>query len=168
MTTKEINTTDLTLTWDEFEEKFNPIQNIVTKREEFNGWIFETYDQDINYIHDYNNNRPDHVWTIIDAGVIQIVSGYHFVNRLGYVITAKPFDPAIYYSVIDPEDIEDFKDEEYCGEVEEYLSENFGLDLTDLDLDKDSLSIERANNITPADLVESYAIKYDLTSNKSL
>lgn len=39
---------------------------------------------------------PDRVWTMVegDNGNLYISQGYHRVNRMGYIITALPYDPA--------------------------------------------------------------------------
>ena len=50
--------------------------------------VFETYGDDIAFVGTQNNR---HVWTLLDDdnGVPTIVAGYHFVNRIGYIITIK-------------------------------------------------------------------------------
>ena len=36
--------------------------------------------------------ETNRVWSVVDAeGVLQVISGYHVVNMMGYVITAKPW-----------------------------------------------------------------------------
>ena len=49
---------------------------------------FETYGDDLAFVGTQDNNR---VWTLVDDdnGVPTIVAGYHFVNRIAYIITIK-------------------------------------------------------------------------------
>jgi hypothetical protein len=52
---------------------------------------FETYGDDLAFVGTQQNN---HVWTLVDddKGVPTIVAGYHFVNRIHYIITIKPWE----------------------------------------------------------------------------
>jgi len=52
---------------------------------------FETYGEDIAFVGTQDNK---HVWTLLDDdnGVPTIVAGYHFVNRIHYIITIKPWE----------------------------------------------------------------------------
>jgi hypothetical protein len=54
---------------------------------------FETYDEDLDFVRSQN---PNHIWTLLDDdnGVPTIVAGFHFVNRIHYIITIKPWDDA--------------------------------------------------------------------------
>jgi len=51
---------------------------------------FETYGEDLAFVGTQDNK---HVWTLVDddKGVPTIVAGYHFVNRIHYIITIKPW-----------------------------------------------------------------------------
>jgi len=51
---------------------------------------FETYDEDLDFVRSQN---PNHIWTLVDDdnGVPTIVAGFHFVNRIHYIITIKPW-----------------------------------------------------------------------------
>lgn len=81
------------MTWDDFAEKYKPIQNTVTNRDEFNGWLFETYGEDNLHIGKLTKESPNNVWTLLDVdGDLVIVSGWHYVNRLGYFVSEIPFD----------------------------------------------------------------------------
>ncbi len=83
------------MTLEEWEEKYKPIQNTVTNREEFNGWMFETYEEDDAYIREYAQKNPLNVWTVLtgtsERGDV-IVQGLHYVDRYCYFITENPFD----------------------------------------------------------------------------
>lgn len=52
---------------------------------------FETYGEDLAFVATQDNR---HVWTLVDDdnGVPTIVAGYHFVNRIHYIITIKPWE----------------------------------------------------------------------------
>jgi hypothetical protein len=51
---------------------------------------FETYGEDLDFVKSQN---PNHVWTLVDGdnGELVVVAGYHFVNRVHYIITLKPW-----------------------------------------------------------------------------
>lgn len=95
------------MTWEQFEERFQPIKNHITKREEFNGWLFETYDDDLAFVMDFANKNPEQVWTILDCdGATVIGSGYHLINRMGYIICKVRFKKDDDITVIDRDDEE--------------------------------------------------------------
>jgi len=51
---------------------------------------FETYGEDLAFVGTQDNK---HVWTLLDCdGKLVIGAGYHFVNRIGYIITIKPWE----------------------------------------------------------------------------
>ena len=91
--TKKINKPlqQVTLTEDEFYEKYNPVKNHLKLDAAFDGQMFETYGEELQYIHDLNNINGSFrrtIWTIIEAeGKLYYNSGYHYVNRLGYLVT---------------------------------------------------------------------------------
>lgn len=95
------------ISWEEFEETYRPIQNHISHRQEFNGWLFETYGKDLEYIEGLEANHEKYgaknVWTIIDDdnGDSVIISGYHYVNRQGYIITDIPWEKDFSIEVID-------------------------------------------------------------------
>lgn len=42
------------------------------------------------------DKNSDHLWTVVDAdGDLYAVSGWHYVNRIGYVITEQAWDDEI-------------------------------------------------------------------------
>ena len=62
---------------------------------------FETYGEDLDFV---RSQREDHVWTLMDDdnGELVVVAGYHFVNRVHYIITLKPWkDPNLALPYID-------------------------------------------------------------------
>ncbi|HTU91466.1 MAG TPA: hypothetical protein VMF69_15395 [Gemmataceae bacterium] len=53
------------------------------------GCLFETYGEELAFIHSQN---PRSVWTLIDGddGDQRLLSGFHLVNRIGYLISTVP------------------------------------------------------------------------------
>jgi sulfatase maturation enzyme AslB (radical SAM superfamily) len=99
------------ITWDEFEEQFKPIQNHLDNNASCNGWMFETYGAELDYVIEQTHKDPFKVWTVVDNdGLMSITDGYHIVNRMGYIITEVPFVHMT--EVIDPEDIEHWEQEQ--------------------------------------------------------
>ena len=80
------------LTYDEWFERFEPIENHLSESAPFDGHMFETYGEEIVYI----KSTPDkYVWTVVDIeGDLYIMNGYHYVNRVGYMRTHHPFTEA--------------------------------------------------------------------------
>ncbi len=85
---------DTNISEEEFLERYRPLPNHLDDNASFDfgdgGCLYETYGAELEYVRAQPKNR---VWTIIEGeGSPVIASGFHFVNRLGYVLTAKPFD----------------------------------------------------------------------------
>jgi len=81
--------------WDEFIDSYLPIPNHIDKNAGFDGHGFETYGPELTYV---QAQCPQNIWTILDCdGEIIVSSGYHHVNRLGYIISRipVPFDTQI-------------------------------------------------------------------------
>jgi hypothetical protein len=70
---------------EDFDEIYEPIENPLN---EDSGTLFETYGADLDYVLNVANTTPHKVWTLVDSdeGLV-IVSGYHLVNRVHYIIT---------------------------------------------------------------------------------
>lgn len=87
------------MTEDEFYEKYNPVKNHLDDNASFDGCMFETYGKEIDYIRKLNSNTSTDktIWTIIEAeDNLYYLSGFHFVDRLGFLVTEESV----------PEDIE--------------------------------------------------------------
>lgn len=68
------------MTEDQFDEAFDVVPDPVT------GDIVRPTDQGLDRASRY-------LWTVVDAdGDLYAVSGWHYVNRVGYVITQQPWD----------------------------------------------------------------------------
>lgn len=54
--------------------------------------MFETFGADLAMVRKAHETNPRTVWTLLDCdGELYVGAGYHFVNRIGYFITKKPW-----------------------------------------------------------------------------
>lgn len=94
--------TIITLTEDEFVDNFQPVRNHLNPNASFDwgggfGTLFETYGEEAQFIASQPN---EHVWTLLDTDEgLCIVSGWHFVNRLGYFVAKQPISVHVSYEV---------------------------------------------------------------------
>jgi len=53
------------------------------------GCLFETYGRELDFV---RRQDPRTVWTLVDGddGDMWLISGYHLVNRIGYLISTLP------------------------------------------------------------------------------
>lgn len=88
---------ELLISEEQFDEQFNLVQNHIVDDAAFGGCMFETYDEELIYIREMRANpeTKGKVWTIItgEDDSLFYSSGYHIVNRLGYLITEESVDP---------------------------------------------------------------------------
>lgn len=88
--------------FEKFEELYKPEYNQVVLQQintdnynvedlaSFGGIMYETYGEELEYV---KSQPKDKIWTIIDdEDNLYIISGFHLVNRLGYVITKNSFN----------------------------------------------------------------------------
>lgn len=88
------------------------------------GRMFETYGHDHTYVLSVNAKDPGRVWTWVDCdGELIVVSGYHYVNRIGYFISEKAL----------PDNISsvDFADEDYHPDEDEDFDEESDEEMDD-------------------------------------
>lgn len=80
------------ITWSEFEDKFSPVTDT-----NGNYWL-DAHGPDLLTVMAAN---PANVFTIVDGGgrYIDAVSGYKFVDRLNYVLTANAVEAGATYYV---------------------------------------------------------------------
>ena len=73
----------------EFVNTYKPVTNHLDANASLDGSMFETYGEELDYV----KAQPDNtIWTYCDDGETSyLVSGFHLVNRLGYLIASKPF-----------------------------------------------------------------------------
>ena len=53
------------------------------------GCLFETFGEELDFV---RKQHPSTVWTLVDGedGDMYLLSGMHFVNRIGYLISLAP------------------------------------------------------------------------------
>jgi hypothetical protein len=77
------------LTEEEWFDTYKPIKNKIDINSSFDGHMFETYGQEVDYV---KAQPQDRIWMYGDGddGGLYIWSGWGFVNRIGYFITEVP------------------------------------------------------------------------------
>lgn len=86
---------------DDFLARFEPIPNHLNADRGFDGCLFETFGEDLAFVRATVASEPQRVWTLVESdGVMSIESGYHHVNRLGYLVTRHPAEAAMTYSIV--------------------------------------------------------------------
>ena len=85
------------LTMEEWEYHFKPIDNPIDKNASLGGAMFETYGEEYDYVAAIGHREPNRIWTYMDDdnGDTVIINAWAFVNRIGYLITEKPYDDSI-------------------------------------------------------------------------
>ena len=70
-------------------DKYKPIKNHIDTTASFDGCMFETYGEEVEFVKAQDENR---IWMYGDGddGEGHIWSGWGFVNRIGYFITEVP------------------------------------------------------------------------------
>jgi hypothetical protein len=65
------------------------------------GCLFETYGDELDFV---RRQDPRTIWTLVDGddGDLYLVSGYHLVNRIGYLISTVPVPPEVAIEVRTP------------------------------------------------------------------
>ena len=85
--------------YNEWSEKFRPVE--FTDTETGHPYLLETFGKDLDRV---QHADPNCVWTLVasdDSDVAYIVSGYHYVNRLSYIITEVPVPEGEFIEVLD-------------------------------------------------------------------
>lgn len=84
-----INQDDLLTALDAWEEEYRPIQNHIKSDSSWSGQMFETYGEELGFVLSQPGN---HIWTWNDSDDGTFLNaGFSLVNRLGYLITEKPW-----------------------------------------------------------------------------
>jgi hypothetical protein len=101
------------MTFEEADEQFKFMVNNYDENASFDGLMFETYGDEVEYV----KTKPhDRIWMYGqgDDGGLYIWSGWGFVNRIGYFISEKPFpdNTTIQIMVGEPDLTCDF-----CGDI---------------------------------------------------
>jgi hypothetical protein len=83
------------LTEEEWFDTFKPLPNLIDPDASFsdgdNGYMFETYGKELEFVKAQDPNR---IWTYCDGddSGTYIFQGMRIVNRIGYFVTALPFN----------------------------------------------------------------------------
>lgn len=86
------------LTEDQFAEQYPLLLNHLNPQAswggEQGGCLFETYGEELAFV---GEQDPRTVWTLIDGndGDLCVLSGIHFVNRIGYLLSERPVPEGI-------------------------------------------------------------------------
>jgi hypothetical protein len=77
---------------DEWAAIYKPIKNHIDTNASFDGEMFETYGEELEFVKAADEDR---IWMYGDGddGGSYIWNGWHFVNRIGYFITEVPCPP---------------------------------------------------------------------------
>lgn len=83
----------MNMTVDQWESEFSPIQNVCNDFASWDGRMFETYGEDLNWVSTWARKYPQRVWTLVDDGEeLSIINGFHYVNRVGYFVTDRGWE----------------------------------------------------------------------------
>jgi hypothetical protein len=88
-------------------KKYAPIKNKLSKGAPIDGYMFETFGKQLKeLLKQANKKKIDgrngyRVWTVVDGegSSLILINGWHLVNRLGYMITRKPWTEGEYIEV---------------------------------------------------------------------
>lgn len=118
----------MTITYEKFVEIYKPIKNHIIQDTPYNGYMFETYGNQLKYIKE-SGHTDKHIWTLLECDNEErwIVPGYLYVNRLGYFITEKEWESED-IEVNDNEMISIGKAKYLC---KEFVEEELGILFTD-------------------------------------
>jgi hypothetical protein len=74
---------------DEWFDKYKPIKNHIDETSSFDGHMFETYGEEVEFVKAQEESR---IWMYGDGddGEGHIWNGWHYINRIGYFITEVP------------------------------------------------------------------------------
>jgi hypothetical protein len=76
--------------WDVFLNKYKPIEHY----KENGFYMYETYGKEYEIVQKHiKNYGENYIWTLIDGSSSKMyaIPGWHFINRLGYLLTTIPF-----------------------------------------------------------------------------
>jgi len=82
----------ITITEDQFYEKFNPVKNHLDDNASFDGCLFETYGEQVDFVFELSQ-KEKRVWTIIEGenDSMFYITGFHYVNRIGFLVTEEEY-----------------------------------------------------------------------------
>jgi hypothetical protein len=101
------------MTFEEADEQFKFMVNNYDENASFDGLMFETYGDEVEYVKSKPENR---IWMYGqgDDGGLYIWSGWGFVNRIGYFISEQPVpDNTIIQIMVGEPDLTC----DFCGDI---------------------------------------------------
>ena len=92
------------MTFDEFDEQYperlTSVEGSGWEDEDGNSCFFETFGADLDYVRSLLGTKKERrIWTVMDGG--WLVSGYHLVNRSGFLVTKKKWPAGATIEVFD-------------------------------------------------------------------
>lgn len=92
----------LIIDYDNFCEVFELKTNHIDDNASYDGCMFETHGKELEYVKDH---AREYIWTIQDGDTMPIISsGYHVVNRIGYLISKTPIPDDFQFEVQEEQD----------------------------------------------------------------
>jgi len=96
--------THIEITEDEFDRQYPLVTNHLNPNatwvygESEAGCLFETFGDELHFV---RQQDPRNIWTLIDGedGDLYAVSGFQFVNRIGYLVSKIPFPEGVFIEV---------------------------------------------------------------------
>lgn len=79
------------ISYDDWLASYRPVRNTIRTDAPFDGLMFETFGPELDAV---KAADPACVWTLVssdDDDGLYLLSGFHLVNRLGYLITERPW-----------------------------------------------------------------------------
>lgn len=80
------------MTYDKWLDHYKPIKNHIDENASMDGHMFETFGSEELFV---RGTKESLIWTIVsgDDGNDYLVDGFHFINRLGYLIASRSRKP---------------------------------------------------------------------------
>jgi len=105
---------------DDFYATYKPLTNPFNANVSWNGCMLETYGREHEHVLEMLKKEPRKVWTVLECdGSLIVTSGYHHVNRMGYILTEVPVADDEWVSTIDEDPLGDDDENEDEDEDEE-------------------------------------------------
>jgi hypothetical protein len=81
-----------TIDEDEFDKTYALEKNPFDENAGWDGCMFETYGEELEYVQNIERTSSHRVWTIVESDEgMAIISGMHYVNRFGYLVTQQKY-----------------------------------------------------------------------------
>ena len=82
------------LTYDDFLLKYHPVKNHLYEDAAYDGCMFETYGEQLEYVLSTHQHSPQNIWTLVEGenNDMWLSPGYHYIDRLAYIISKEPVD----------------------------------------------------------------------------